>query len=317
MAPPTTWMYFFVTRLIRQLPNDENKHKLPRSWPSADSPRRLGSKRKSSDAMENSGKSESILARISGQLAAIEKRDWELWMIVVGTGILTGVALVALLFPAAILHQGVVRLDIEISRELFAGLVALLVLFNTYVISRRMQLRRMREAVISTAVQNELIRLQSFMDPLTEVYNRRSLDDMAGRYIARAHRQQKPLTFMVVDADDFKDINTRFGHLTGDFVLAEIAALLRGAVRGSDSVVRSGGDEFLIIMADAPLEGGQIVRTRIAKSLEDWNRGGHLTDFQLSLSMGLAEWSPGMTLDQVMTEADKEMYAIKAEHKRP
>ncbi len=265
--------------------------------------------------MENSAKSESVIARISGQLAAIEKRDWELWTIVVGTGLLTGAALVALLFPAAILHQGVVRLDIAISRELFAGLVALLVLFNTYVISRRMQLRRMREAVISTAVQNELIRLQSFMDPLTEVYNRRSLDDMATRYIARANRHHTPLTFMLIDADDFKEINTRFGHLTGDFVLAEVAALLRGAVRGSDSVVRSGGDEFLIILADAPLAGGQIVRSRIDKSLEDWNRGGHLTDFQLSLSMGLAEWSPGMTLDQLMTEADKEMYAIKAEHK--
>ncbi len=266
--------------------------------------------------MEDSGKSESVIGRISGQLAAIEKRDWELWMIVVGTGILAGVALVALLYPAAILHEGVVTLDIQISREVFAGFVALLVLFNTYVISRRLQIRRMREAIISTAVQNELIRLQSFTDPLTEVYNRRSLDDMAAKYIARARRLQKPLTFMVVDTDDFKEINTRFGHLTGDFVLAEIAALLQGAVRGSDSVVRSGGDEFLIIMADASMEGGVIVRNRIDKTVEDWNRGGHLANFTLSLSMGLAEWSAGMTLDQVLTEADKEMYSVKAEHKR-
>lgn len=266
--------------------------------------------------MEDSGKSESVISRISGQLAAIEKRDWELWMIVVGTGILAGVALVALLYPAAVLHQGVVKLDIQVSREVFAGFVALLVLFNTYVISRRLQLRRMREAIISTAVQNELIRLQSFTDPLTEVYNRRSLDDMAAKYIARARRLQKPLTFMVVDTDDFKEINTRFGHLTGDFVLAEIAALLQSAVRGSDSVVRSGGDEFLIIMADASMEGGDIVRSRIAKTVEDWNRGGHLANFTLSLSMGLAEWSAGMTLDQVMTEADKEMYTVKAGHKR-
>ncbi len=266
--------------------------------------------------MENSGKSESVIGRISGQLAAIEKRDWELWMIVVGTGVLAGVALVALLYPSAVLHQGVVRLDIEISREVFAGLVALLILFNTYIISRRLQIRRMREAIISTAMQNELIRLQSFTDPLTEVYNRRSLDEMASKYMARAARQQKSLSFMVVDTDDFKEINTRFGHLTGDFVLAEIAALLQSSVRGSDSVVRSGGDEFLIIMADAPLAGGEIVRARIAKCVEDWNRGEHLSGFQLSLSMGLAEWSPGMTLDQVLTEADKEMYAVKAEHKR-
>jgi GGDEF domain-containing protein len=200
-----------------------------------------------------------VLAKVSRQMAAIEKRDWELWMIVAGTGILVGAGLVALILPAAILREGSVHMDITVSRQLFIGLVALLILFNTYVIGRRLELRRTREAVISTALQNELARLQSFTDPLTEVFNRRSLDEMANRYMNRASRLAKPLCFMVLDADDFKRVNTKFGHLTGDFVLAEIAALLRGAVRGADAVVRFGGDEFLIILADSATVGGQVV----------------------------------------------------------
>jgi diguanylate cyclase (GGDEF)-like protein len=267
-------------------------------------------------AVDASGKSESIVARISQQLAAIEKRDWQLWMIVAGTGILVGAGLVAILFPAAITEGTNVHMEIEVSRELFVGLIAILILFNTYMITRRLELRRMREAVISTSIQNELIRLQSFTDPLTEVYNRRALDDMAGRYISRAKRLRSALTFMVVDADRFKDINTKFGHLTGDFVIAETAAILQGAVRGSDAVVRYGGDEFLIILADAPLEGAKVAADRVLKSVDDWNRAGHLAGYKLSLSIGLAEWSSEKNLDQVLSEADQNMYTVKDARKR-
>jgi len=266
--------------------------------------------------MSQPGQSESVVARVSEQLAALERRDWQMWLIVAGTGILVGAAFLALLFPAAILHKGSVHLEVSVSREAFIGLAALLILFNTYMITRRLELRRMREAVISTSIQSELVRLQSFTDPLTEVYNRRTLDDMAARYMARARRLEKPLTFMVIDVDRFKDINTQYGHLTGDFVIAEIAAILQGAVRGSDAVVRFGGDEFLVILADAPLVGAKVAANRVEKSAEDWNRAGHLPGFELSLSIGLAEWSVGQTLDDVLTAADKEMYAAKDARKR-
>jgi diguanylate cyclase (GGDEF)-like protein len=260
--------------------------------------------------------SETILSRVSEQLSALEKRDWQLWLIVVGTGILASAALLALVFPSAILKQDNLHLELVIPREVFVGAAGFLVIFNSYMITKRLELRRLRERVISTSIQNELTRLQSFTDPLTEVYNRRALDDMAKRYMARAQRLNKALSFMVIDTDRFKEINTRFGHLTGDFVIAEIAAILRGAVRGSDSVVRYGGDEFLVILADAPLEGAKIAVARVEKNLDDWNKSGQLQDFELSLSMGLAQWTPGQTLDQVLTEADKNMYAIKETRKK-
>jgi GGDEF domain-containing protein len=122
--------------------------------------------------------------------------------------------------------HGLWRLNVVISPELFFGLVALLILFNTYLINRRMELRRTREQVISTTIRSELMRLQSFTDPLTEVYNRRALDNLAQGFISHANRFGKPLTFMMVHVDRFRDTNTRFGHLMGDFVIAEVATLL-------------------------------------------------------------------------------------------
>lgn len=266
--------------------------------------------------MQNHASSDSVIARVSNQLTALEKRDWELWMIVSITGVLAGAAFVAIAFPSAILKAGYLHVDFEVSRELFIALIALLILLNTYVISRRMELRRTREAVISTTLQSELIRLQSFTDPLTEVYNRRMLDDMYNRYVSHARRLKKPLTLMVIDVDRFKDINTRFGHLTGDFVLAEIATMLRGAVRGSDAVIRYGGDEFLVFLADSSPVGAEVVNARIAKSVEDWNTAGHLPDFELTLSIGLGEWQDTKDFDQVVTEADKKMYSTKEARKK-
>jgi diguanylate cyclase (GGDEF)-like protein len=266
--------------------------------------------------MQNHAASDSVIAKVSHQLGALEKRDWELWLIVSITGVLVGAAFVVIAYPSAILTQGYLHFDFVISRELFISLIALLILVNTYVISRRLELRRTREAVISTTLQSELIRLQSFTDPLTEVYNRRMLDDMYNRYVSHARRLSKPLTLMVIDVDRFKDINTRFGHLTGDFVLAEIASLLRAAVRGSDAVIRYGGDEFLVFLADSSPVGAEVVNTRIAKSVEDWNAGGHLPNFELTLSIGLGEWQETKDFDQIVAEADEKMYSTKEARKK-
>ena len=266
--------------------------------------------------MKNEAQGDSVLSRVSTQLRALEKRDWELWLIVSGTGVLVSAGFIALAFPSAILHEGSLHFELDVSRELFISLIALLVLLNTYVISRRLELRRTREMVISTTIQSELIRLQSFTDPLTEVYNRRMLDEMFNRYVSHAKRLSKPMTLLVVDVDRFKDINTQFGHLTGDFVLAEIASLLRGAVRGSDAVVRYGGDEFLVFLADSPQDGAAIVNARVAKSVQDWNNSGHLGNFEMTLSIGMSQWKEDSTLDNMLTEADQKMYAAKDARKR-
>jgi len=265
--------------------------------------------------MEPSTRQQSLLATVSEQMTALEKRDWEVWLVSAGVGILFGIAVLAILFRAAFLQHGTLRLNIAVSPVFFFGFVAILVLFNIYVISKRLQLRRTRQQVISTTIQSELVRLQSFTDPLTEVYNRRALEEIARRFISNAKRQGKPLTFMMLDVDQFKEINTRFGHLMGDFVLAEVATILRGAVRGSDAVVRYGGDEFLLILYNSNFQGGQVVVNRIAGNLADWNNDEHLKNFDLSFSIGLAEWSDGKLLDEMLDSADQAMYSTKASHK--
>jgi diguanylate cyclase (GGDEF)-like protein len=253
----------------------------------------------------------SPLARVGRQLSELEKRDWELWAIVSVTGILVSAALLAILFHAALLQKDGIHFEVTVSRPLAVGLFLLLALLNTYVVTKRFEVRRLREQVIAKSLQNQMIEQQSFTDPLTEIYNRRSLDDIAGRFISQARRRQAPLTFLMIDTDKFKQINTRFGHLTGDFVLAEIAGLLSASTRGSDAIVRYGGDEFLILLADTNAAGAQNVVQRINGKLDEWNDAGNLEDFRVSVSIGVAEWRDGQTLDEVLDGADRRMYEQK------
>lgn len=258
--------------------------------------------------------SDNVLANVNRELRKLEKRDWELWLIVTATGILMAAGLFAILLPSAFLKPGSLHFEITVSKELACGLLVLLTLANTYVISRRIEFRHLRQKTISTAMQNELIRLQSFTDPLTEIYNRRSLEELAGRFIGQARRLGKPLSFLLIDVDRFKQINTRFGHLTGDFVLTEIATLLKGSIRGTDVAIRYGGDEFLIALANTDAPGAVTVVNRIQDSLKEWNQSGNLDNFAVSLSIGTAEWVDGKTLDEVLDLVDRNMYDEKVHH---
>jgi diguanylate cyclase (GGDEF)-like protein len=259
--------------------------------------------------------SDNLAAKLTRELSRLEKRDWELWLIVAISGTVGGCTLLCILFPSTFLQVGAVHLEITISRRLFFVVLALLMLLNTYIVTRRAELRRVRRTLVSTTIQSELVRLQSFTDPLTEVYNRRSLHELATRFISRARRSAEPLTFLVVDVDRFREVNTRFGHITGDFVLSEVAGLLMNSTRGSDAVVRYGGDEFLIILANTSAQNGGVVVNRIADYMRCWNEGRHLEGFSLSVSIGAAGWSDGQTLDEVLDEADHDMYAFKQEKK--
>jgi diguanylate cyclase (GGDEF)-like protein len=261
--------------------------------------------------MIKEGQSPDAFSAITQQLAEVERRDWELWIIVSVAGALVTAGLLALIIPAAFLKQEDVHFQITVSRQLVIGLFVLLGLLNGYLVTRRLDLRRTRQRLISSTIQNELVRLQSFTDPLTEVYNRRSLEDMAGRFISHARRLQSALTFMMIDVDRFKEVNSRFGHSTGDLVLAEIATILKSSVRGSDAVVRYGGDEFLVILADTSASDARTVINRIKAHVKDWNNQGHLKSYDLNLSIGRCEWTDGMTLDAVLDKADRAMYAEK------
>ena len=113
-----------------------------------------------------------------------------------------------------------------------------------------------------------MLRKQAFIDPLTEVYNRRFFDESLDREILRCRREGNRIGIIMIDIDFFKKLNDIHGHLLGDFVLKEVAATLRHAVRESDIVARFGGEEFIVMAHQPTSDGLQVLAERLRRSIE-------------------------------------------------
>jgi diguanylate cyclase (GGDEF)-like protein len=100
-------------------------------------------------------------------------------------------------------------------------------------------------------------------DPLTGVLNRRGMDIVLPREVARARRVNAPLSVGMIDLDHFKHINDTFGHQAGDRVLVHMTELMRSVLRETDLIVRYGGEEFLVILPDTDMEGARLVLDRL------------------------------------------------------
>lgn len=138
--------------------------------------------------------------------------------------------------------------------------------------------------------EKEFLEKQSRTDDLTGLYNRRHIFIELEREVERASRYQRPLSGMMIDIDDFKKINDTYGHLTGDRLVRTFARLLESSVRAIDILGRYGGDEFLLILPETPLETARKVAERIRLNVIRYHRDVMGELGSLSVSIGLVEF---------------------------
>lgn len=149
-------------------------------------------------------------------------------------------------------------------------------------------------------------------DYLTGLPNRLLLRDRVDEAIARAGRTGETLFLLGIDVDNFKRVNDSCGHPAGDRLLVEVAARIKSCVRDYDTVARMGGDEFVVLTAGVPLEGG--IEALALRMLESARQPFQLDQTSLTptISIGIAEFPRhGTTLDALMLASDRALYAAK------
>src|SRR6266550_936553 len=216
----------------------------------------------------------SMLARadeIQRQIHDLSSRDMQLWSIVsLVILVLTG-GFLALIAPNLVWTQRFIRVEQSYLPQLFFGLVCLIVLFNIYLLSQRVALNSTRKALISELVLNERLESLSLIDPLTQLFNRRALNELISHQVARANRTGGPLTFLIMDLNGFREINSKLGSMEGNRVLTEFAGLMKKVFRGGDLLFRQGGDEFLAVMPDTTEQKADNPLQRLLSSVDQWN----------------------------------------------
>jgi len=151
-------------------------------------------------------------------------------------------------------------------------------------------------------------------DALTELYNRRHFIEMADKEIARAIRHQRPLSLCIIDVDLFKPVNDRYGHISGDEVLRQIALLLRRHARTDDLAARIGGEEFALMLPECDAEAARMFAERLREAVAEavFTPGGEPQ--RITVSIGIAELAPGRDIrPALMAAADTALYRAKSE----
>ncbi|MDE2624763.1 MAG: diguanylate cyclase [Betaproteobacteria bacterium] len=166
-----------------------------------------------------------------------------------------------------------------------------------------------RRILSQLAVTTRRLHRQTLTDPLTGLANRRMADAFLKRHWAQAERRQTPLGCLLLDLDDFKQINDSFGHDAGDRVLVELASILKRQVRQEDLAVRLGGDEFLMICPLARESDLEVLCKRLLAAAAKLN----LETGPLRFSTGLAERDPHVmkTPEDLLRAADQKLMRIK------
>ena len=146
-------------------------------------------------------------------------------------------------------------------------------------------------------------------DPLTSVLNRRAFYDLANLELNKACRYQTPISFLYLDIDNFKKINDHFGHHIGDELLRSVTETIKNNIRAIDVIVRFGGDEFGILLAETGAESAAQVVGKLKKKLLETVRDN---GWPVTFSIGVATFtSPPGSIDEMIDAADAQMYFAK------
>lgn len=170
-------------------------------------------------------------------------------------------------------------------------------------------------ALISVFVIDRLLRLRRIAvdtDYLSGLYSKRYFESQLKLLIKSARTSGRPLSLIMIDVDDFKQINDNYGHPFGDRVLRSIAQVIKLHTRIVDVCARYAGDEFVIILPNTDIEQASLVGERIRDKVEHLSISpANMEPAKLSVSIGIAEWDQTMSADILTFNGDQAMYAAK------
>jgi len=204
------------------------------------------------------------------------------------------------------------NIEIRVLSNSGAEIPVQLTLAEKFVRGQRIQTAILRDISERKALEEDL-RLQSITDALTRLYNRRHFLSLAQREVERAIRNKVPFSILLIDVDRFKQYNDTFGHDEGDKVLRALGEEIRKNFRTMDTGFRYGGEEFLVLLPETAAESALIPAERLRRRFSTIPFLPHPVEEprQVTLSIGVAEFRQGLSIDDIVRFADRAMYAAK------
>ncbi len=200
--------------------------------------------------------------------------------------------------------------QIAILRNISIALGLLLVLLSFYLLQKIFQhyTHAIDTYQSQLEIKNRTLSKLSNIDHLTKAHNRRSIERVLSKELNRAKRYKKPLSVILLDLDDFKKVNDIYGHNIGDKVLKNTAKIVLEMIRESDYFGRWGGEEFLLIATETPMDKAMLLAEQIRKSINAYE---FIEPSNVTCSIGIAELNNNESATEFIAKADYALYQAK------
>lgn len=207
------------------------------------------------------------------------------------------------------MKNGAYRQSVEVrSKDEFGQLASS---FNTMSENLASVYEELERSKAKLTRQAEQLRELSRTDELTHLLNRRAFDDHAKTLQAQAERHDRLITYGIIDIDSFKQINDQFSHAAGDEVLRVFSRMILDCIRSEDVAARYGGDEFVVAFPETDIEGAARIAKRLRRGVENYDWNSVASGLKVTVSIGLAQWTYGKSLEKALQVADQKLYEAK------
>jgi diguanylate cyclase (GGDEF)-like protein len=223
---------------------------------------------------------------------------------------ITGIAVFVIILTVMLFypHETLLKTTytLEFKLRLMLSFLTVTLLFGFYEYSRQQSYNRIEDL-------SHKYEQQAMHDALTNLPNRRGMRVYLNHEYNRLMRSKEPLSLLICDIDYFKQVNDKYFHDGGDFVLQSLSKFFIEKIRQQDIVARWGGEEFLFLLPNTSLKDAVVLAEKIRQQVEDHIIHYKHNDIKITISMGVNEVTPNVNIEQAINIADHSLYAAKKE----
>lgn len=247
---------------------------------------------------------------IQEHMSALSGRDVQLLSIAMLMMVILSGGILALVYPSLISGSKVLQSEMRILPQLFFGLIVLILLFNVYIVLQKRELSLTRRRLVEELIFNERMEAVTLIDPTTQLYNRRAMEQMLAHEVARASRLDSPLSLLVLEIANYESISNRLGAAETEQFLYESAQLLKNTLRGSDMVFRYKETQFLAVMPDTSEEQVDFAIKRLQAEIERHN-AEFRCGAELAFNYGVAQYAQGSRIVDSLLKAERKIFLLR------
>lgn len=246
-------------------------------------------------------------------LRRLQKREWRTWAVTMFVLLLLTAAVASLSLPEILSERQRQMMWNSPVFQSVSGLTLLIFLLGAYLTYEKVLINRLRCDLVEGQSHSAIWQDLAMVDSLTGLFNRRFAERQLKAEVARAHRKNHQLTVVLLDLNNFKQINDQHGHAAGDVALKAFANRLASASRQGDTAVRLGGDEFMLLLPECDLSQVHLLLDRM-EHIEAEINGKKI---EITYAVGCADCQKGQRPQELLDAADKALYQQKQAAKKP